>query len=72
MRFDILNLCVEMGNRLPQLMKEQLLKMVQSGVTVPSLSHYVQYNYLSSFIASSSDLTQVSRFMESRRLLFFV
>ncbi len=32
-----------MGNRLPDEMKEQFRNMVQTGVTVPSLSHYVQY-----------------------------
>jgi hypothetical protein len=32
-----------MGNRLPEDMKEQFRNMVQTGVTVPSLSHYVKY-----------------------------
>lgn len=32
-----------MGNRLSDEMKEQFRKMVQTGVTVPSLAHYVKY-----------------------------
>ena len=30
-----------MGNRLPQTMKMKFRDMIESGVTVPSLSHYV-------------------------------
>ena len=36
-------LVAEMGNRLSQSMKDQFQNMVKTGVTVPSLSHYVQY-----------------------------
>ncbi|MCJ1230296.1 Anaphase-promoting complex subunit 5 [Toensbergia leucococca] len=32
-----------MGNRLPEAMKTQFRKMVRTGVTVPSLSHYVRF-----------------------------
>lgn len=36
-------LTAEMGDRLPPLMKDQFRKMTKSGVTIPSLSHYLQY-----------------------------
>ncbi|MCJ1260973.1 Anaphase-promoting complex subunit 5 [Lobaria immixta] len=46
----------KMGNRLPPLMKDQFRKMTKSGVTIPSLSHYLQFldswkagDYTSSF-----------------------
>ncbi|KAK3172503.1 hypothetical protein OEA41_005825 [Lepraria neglecta] len=32
-----------MGNRLPQAMKMKLRDMIESGVTIPSLSHYVSF-----------------------------
>ena len=35
--------CVEMGNRLPTDMNTQLQSIIHSGVTVPSLLHYVEY-----------------------------
>lgn len=38
-----LTIAAEMGNRLSEEMKEQFRNMVQTGVTVPSLSHYVKY-----------------------------
>lgn len=38
-----LTIAAEMGNRLPEDMKEQFRNMIHTGVTVPSLSHYVKY-----------------------------
>ena len=32
-----------MGNRISEEMKDQFRSMVQTGVNVPSLSHYVKY-----------------------------
>ena len=32
-----------MGNRLPTEMKAQFLSIIHTGVTVPSLLHYVEY-----------------------------
>lgn len=31
-----------MGNRLPREMQDRLREMIETGVTVPSLSHYVE------------------------------
>lgn len=42
MRFMLIY-TAEMGNRLPPVMKDQFRKMVETGVTIPSLSHYLQY-----------------------------
>lgn len=37
-------ICIaEMGSRLPPLMRDQFRNMVKTGVTVPSLSHYLRY-----------------------------
>lgn len=35
--------CVEMGNRLPTEFKAQIQSIIHTGVTVPSLLHYVEY-----------------------------
>ena len=35
--------CLEMGNRLPIEMKAQFQSIIHTGVTVPSLLHYVEY-----------------------------
>jgi len=45
-----LTVAVEMGNRLSEEMKEQFRTMVQTGVTVPSLSHYVKYVAVSAML----------------------
>ena len=41
--WNVLMYFTGMGNRLPEAMKTQFRKMVRTGVTVPSLSHYVRY-----------------------------
>ena len=38
---NIANRAAGMGNRLPQAMKARLKAMLDTGVAVPSLSHYV-------------------------------
>lgn len=49
-------ICVaEMGNRLSQSMKDQFQNMVKTGVTVPSLSHYVQYRWPLFHVVPSPD-----------------
>lgn len=41
------------GVRLPQEVRVQLRAMIETGVTVPSLSHYVQYLCQMTFISST-------------------
>lgn len=38
-----LTIAAEMGNRLSEEMKAKFRNIIQTGVTVPSLSHYVKY-----------------------------
>lgn len=60
-----------MGNRLPQEMRANFRNMLEAGVTVPSLSHYVTYALLMR-LGSPLMLVQLSRFMESWRLSLFL